>query len=425
MFWRAIKNAIFRLIKAKDHLSWIGNTDHRYREDLKACRAEIERLEKANTCKTNFISTLGHELRNPLSAISGGIQIMRLSPEKKDWALDLMQHNLRAMMSQLDDLMDITRIEQDKVKLNNEVMSLKEQIGKTVESVTAAIELKQQSLKVVLPADDIYINADPARFNQVISNLIINASKYTPPHGTLSLTLGQGSDQTVVIEVEDNGMGIPENMREAVFESFHQIDNSKNAPGGVGIGLALVKKITQLLGGQVFVESGSNGIGSRFVLRFPMSIELQQIKTEPKNQQNTLPPGYRVLIIDDNHDTVSTLQTMLEDLGARVETAADGETGLAKAKIFSSRCLIVDIGLPDMDGHELIGLLKKECDKDTVCIALTGYGYEGAPEKAKQAGFDHYIMKPASFDHLLSLMTARSQCQMKTEEPVERSVRQA
>ncbi|MGM0422203.1 MAG: hybrid sensor histidine kinase/response regulator [Pseudomonadota bacterium] len=380
--------------------------------ELKACHAEIERLEKANACKTNFIATLGHELRNPLAAISGGIQIMKVSPEKKDWALDLMQHNVWAIMSQLDDLMDITRIEQDKMKLNTEVISLQDQIRKTVESITGYIEPKQQVFNVTLPPEDIYINADPARFNQVISNLVTNASKYTPIQGTVSLTLNQ-QDGQAIIEVEDNGIGIPENMRDAVFEPFRQVDNAGHASGGVGIGLALVKKITSLLGGQVFVGDGTNGIGTRFTVTFPVSAELEQMKPQSENQPCILPAGFRVLVIDDNRDSVSMLHSMLEKAGATVETATDATMGLTRARAFAPHCMIVDIGLPDMDGHDLVGLLKEECDTDTLCIALTGYGYKGASEKAKQAGFDHYMIKPACFDHLLSLMTAMPGDQMK------------
>lgn len=239
-------------------------------QQQKACLKEIGALRKANSCKDNFLAVLGHELRNPLAAINGGVQIIKLAPEKKDGALEMIAQNLHIMSCLLDDLMDLTRIENDKIRMNMQVISLKGYMQKIAESAQVIAGSRYQSLSLDLPDGDLHIKADPLRLGQVINNLLTNASKYTPDHGSLYLKLSQ-NDGEAVIEVEDNGIGIPEDMRQAIFEPFVQIESAKNECGGVGIGLALVKKLTDMMGGRITLESGRENRGTKFSIYFPLT----------------------------------------------------------------------------------------------------------------------------------------------------------
>jgi CheY-like chemotaxis protein len=261
-------------------------------------------------------------------------------------------------------------------------------------------------LTVTLPARPVWLEADPVRLAQVVTNLINNASKYTPEEGHLRLTVDRIDDQ-VVLRIQDNGMGIAPDMLPRVFDLFAQADCTLDrADGGLGIGLTLVKSLVELHGGQVEALSDGHGKGSEFVIRLPIGRAEAERPVDRTTPTHAATPARRILAVDDNVDSVESLARLLGLQGHEVRTAYDGPTALATAEAFQPQVVLLDIGLPRMDGYEVARRLRKKTGlKDILLVAVTGYGQDDDRRRATEAGFDGHLVKPADLGVLQALLT--------------------
>jgi signal transduction histidine kinase len=376
-------------------------------------RAESLLKEDARR-KDEFISILGHELRNPLAAMQSGIELLGGLPAgdgKLRWARDLLQRQLRHLTRLIDDLLDVSRITSGRVKLHREPLRLQSVIEHSIDAVRPLIIERHHTLKVELPHEPLHIHGDSVRLTQVFGNLLTNAAKYTGDGGTIVLSAEVDEPQRqLAVRVRDTGAGIPENMLERVFELFTQV-NTEDArtQTGLGIGLGLVRALAELHGGSVHAESDGPGQGSEFVVRLPL---LEQIPI-PKAVLNpeaavvsTKGCPKRLLIIDDNTDSAQGLAIYLNrSAGHEVRLAHTGESGVDEAIRFNPDAVLLDIGLPDIDGYEVARRLREHTALNGVTlIAISGYSSEEDRKRAETAGFDRYFVKPIAFDLLNNLL---------------------
>jgi signal transduction histidine kinase len=372
-------------------------------------------LKEAARRKDEFISILGHELRNPLAAMQSGIELLQISPlpiAKVPWARELLQRQLRHLKRLIDDLLDVSRITTGRVQLKRETLNLKDIIEHSVDAAQPLINERHHSLKVELPSEPLYIDGDAVRLTQVFGNLLTNAAKYTGASGTITLTAmpEAGPPPTVTVRVKDSGAGIPENMLERIFELFTQAENEDTrTQSGLGIGLALVRALAELHGGSVHAVSDGLQKGSEFIVSLPLlegvMAPIRPAEPAPAPSQQA---ALRLLIVDDNVDLAMGLATYFtERAGLEVRVAYTGESGIRLAREFRPDTILLDIGLPDIDGCEVARRLRAESTFDHVpLIAISGFSTEAARERAKLAGFDRYFIKPVAFQMLHDVVLA-------------------
>jgi signal transduction histidine kinase len=373
-------------------------------------------LKEAARRKDEFISILGHELRNPLAAMQSGIELLQISPlpvAKVPWARDLLQRQLRHLKRLIDDLLDVSRITTGRVQLKREVLKLQEIIEHSVDAAKPLIDERQHLLTVEMPAEPLWIDGDGVRLTQVFGNLLTNAAKYTSTNGAITLTAEPeaGPPPTVTIRVKDSGAGIPENMLERIFELFTQAESEDTrTQSGLGIGLALVRALAELHGGSVHALSNGPKKGSEFVVKLP----LLQRKVEPAPELKavpapTQPAALRLLIIDDNVDLAKGLAAYFtERSGLVVQVAYTGESGIRLASAFKPDAVLLDIGLPDIDGCEVARRLRARAEFNQVpLIAISGFSTEADRKRARLAGFDRYFVKPVAFQMLHDVLAGQ------------------
>ena len=370
-------------------------------------------VQEADRRKNEFLAMLAHELRNPLAPIRNAVHIIHGAPivdPTVAWARDVIGRQVDHMSRMVDDLLDVSRIVRGKVTVQTEPMMLSSLCERAVEASTPFIDAKQQELTVTIPDDTVVLQGDVVRLSQVLSNLLNNASKFTPAEGKITLSASlQGED--VKIDVSDDGQGIDPQFLPHIFELFVQGDQALDrAQGGLGIGLTLVKHLVELHAGRIEAYSEGKGKGARMslffpakVLRgdsFPIPIPVRAQMTAP------IPAGSKkVLVVDDLAASADTLKVLLEMEGFSVMVANDGATALAVAQEFVPEVVILDIGLPGMDGFEVARRLRSRPELNkAVLIALTGYGEAESRLRSQQAGFDHHVVKPADIDFLLSIV---------------------
>jgi PAS domain S-box-containing protein len=386
---------------------WIGsNTDI---DDVK--RAE-ESLREADRRKDEFLATLAHELRNPLAPIRNGLQIMRLAGDDgQSFASvrDMMERQLGQMIRLVDDLLDLSRIDRGKIELRKEQLNAAAVIEAALETSRPLIEAARHQLVVHLPADPLWVMGDLIRLAQVVSNLLNNSAKYTPEGGHLWLTVERRDDQAL-IRVRDDGMGIPADMLPRIFEMFTQVDrNLKQAQGGLGIGLTLVRRLIEMHGGTVEATSEGAGRGCEFVASLPL-VSVQQTadrngQREDESTNDPKPPARRILVVDDNKDSADSLGMVLRVMGNEVRTAYDGPSALETAKEFRPAVVLLDIGLPGMSGHEVARKMRETPEvQEALLIAQTGWGQEEDRLRSTEAGFDAHLVKPLDLAALQSLL---------------------
>jgi len=363
---------------------------------------QAEQLRTADRLKDEFLATLAHELRNPLAPIRTGLSLLTDSkdPQVIEKTLGVMQRQVRHMVHLIDDLLDVSRITRGKLSLKRERLALASVIDAAVEASLPAIQRAQHVLRTHLSAEPLFVDADHTRLAQVISNLLNNASKYTPNGGVIELSVRREGN-TVAIAVTDNGLGIPAGCLDDVFQMFNQVNQALHrAEGGLGIGLALVRKLVQLHGGSVVAESPGLNQGSTFTVRLPL-VEGVPLAAERSPEHAVAPAQERILVVDDNDDAAELLSLMLEQAGYQTTTAYDGPTALRAAHELTPSIVILDIGLPGMSGYEVAELLRRdERLADTTLIALTGWGTPEDRRKATAAGFDVHLTKPVAAEDL-------------------------
>jgi PAS domain S-box-containing protein len=390
-----------------------------YGRDVTDRQHAMDVLQDNDRRKNRFLATLAHELRNPLAPVRNAVQLLRLkgNPEPDAaWAHAVIDRQVDHLTRLIEDLMDVSRISYGKLELRKERTTLSDVIAGAIESSRPAIESSRHQLVVRLPDTPLFLDADSVRLAQVFMNLLTNAAKYTKPGGTITLSAErQGSD--VVVRVADTGVGLTPQQIPHLFEMFFQTEDVlKRTQGGLGIGLALVRHLVELHGGTVTASSDGPGRGSEFRVRLPLTLEPVREAPAPPAPATPSPPrltNRRVLVVDDNRDATLSLVQLLELSGAQARLAFDGEEALALIDGNEFDVALLDIGLPKVSGHDLARAIRaRGWGRQTVLIALTGWGQEGDRELSRDAGFDHHLVKPVRPDELLSLLageaTARS-----------------
>jgi PAS domain S-box-containing protein len=366
-------------------------------------------LSDTDRRKDEFLATLAHELRNPLAPIRNGLQLMRMvggGGEAAEQAREMMERQLNQMVRLVDDLMDVSRITRGKVELRKEMIPLADVLKSAVETSRPHIERMGHKLTVTLPDVPIIVEADMTRLSQVFLNLLNNAAKYSDQGSRIWLTAEQ-QESDAVITVRDTGIGIAANHLPLVFEMFSQVDRSlEKSQGGLGIGLSLVKQLVAMHGGTVEAKSGGVGMGSEFVVRLPVSPVLDALPEEINNQN---PPDselpLRILVVDDNRDSATTLSMLLRTMGNVTRAAFDGEEAIAVAEEFRPDVILLDIGLPRLNGYETCRRIRDKKDGDrVVIIAQTGWGQALDRQRTSEAGFDHHLVKPLDTVALTKLL---------------------
>ena len=317
----------------------------------------------------------------------------------------MMERQLSQMVRLVDDLLDVSRITRNKLELRKERVSLAAVINSAVETSRPLMEQAGHTFSLTLPSAPVYLDADLTRLAQVFSNLLNNAAKYTEPGGRISLT-GELSGAEVVVQVQDNGLGIPADALPRIFEMFSQVDrNMERAQGGLGIGLTLVRRLVEMHGGTVEARSDGPGRGSQFVVRLPVVKAAPQAATSQGDDGLSATAKRRILVVDDNHDSAMSLGMMLKLMGNETHTAHDGLAAVEAAEKFRPDMILLDIGLPKLNGYDACRRIREQpWSKGIVIVALTGWGQEEDRRRSQEAGFDHHLVKPVEIAALQTLL---------------------
>ena len=378
---------------------------------VERCWAHIERvrdsavLREQDRRKDEFLATLAHELRNPLAPIKYAVSTMRLSsePQAQSRAQAVIDRQVSQMSRLIDDLLDLSRINRGQIQLQREPVRLRPLLDRAVETARPAIDTARHELSIVLPEEDLLLQVDPARIVLVVGNLLNNAAKYTPDGGRIALT-ARRDGANVVLEVVDNGIGIPPDQQDKLFQMFSQVDHtSVRGKGGLGIGLALVRTLVHMHEGSVHIFSDGQDEGTRVTVELPLAE--QRTHAGPgaamASQGEPGASGRRVLVVEDNRDGLETLLALLDMLGYEVAGAADGREALEQARKFRPHIILLDLGLPVMDGLEVARALRQdETFADVYIAALTGWGAEADRRRTAEAGFDAHLTKPVELGAL-------------------------
>jgi PAS domain S-box-containing protein len=378
-----------------------------------ALRFRAEQLAESDRRKDAFLAMLGHELRNPLAPIRNAAEVMGrngLSDPTLKWVHGVIERQARHLARLVDDLLDIARINQDKITLRREPVELASVVRQSVETTRPEIEARRHTLTVALPQQAVWLNADPTRLAQVLANLLNNAAKYTDEGGRITLRAElESGGGSVAVRVRDTGTGIGEDLLPRVFEPFIQADNSlARTQGGLGIGLTLVRRLTEMHGGKVRAYSEGPGTGSEFVVHLPTRPPPDTPAAAPAPERDANQRSRTILVVDDNRDAAESLAMVLGVHGHRVETRNDGPSALAAVRELRPDVVVLDIGLPHMDGYEVARQLRAMPDaEEMLLIALTGYGQSEDKHRSLDAGFDYHLVKPVDPGVLQKLIIRR------------------
>jgi PAS domain S-box-containing protein len=360
-------------------------------------RRQAEELAEANRRKDEFLAMLSHELRNPLAPVLNSVHVLRQAPDDPSvvqFAGNMVERQVRHMARLIDDLLEVTRLTHGKVRLRPERVELGALAERAAESVRPLMEERGHHLAVVPPPQPIGLEADPVRLDQVLINLLNNAAEFTDPGGHVELTVAREGDEAV-IRVHDDGMGIHPDLLPRVFDLFAQADTSLDrGGGGLGIGLTLVKRVVTLHGGTIQVHSEGPGRGSEFVVRLP-ALPGSSGADAAQPAAAVSPISLRILIVDDNVDMAMSLSILLQMHGHRVEMAHDGAVALELSQARTFDVILLDIGLPSIDGYEVARRIRaRGGDPRPLLVGISGYGFDADRRRAEEAGFDLYLVKP-------------------------------
>lgn len=380
---------------------------------LDAQREAEARLREANLQlsvehrrKDEFLATLAHELRNPLAPLQNALEVIRLiqGPASAPmWGFDIIERQTRQLTHLVDDLMDVSRISQGRVQLRRQACDLVAIVKAAIADSRGIIDAAGHHLVLDVPAQPVVVDADDVRMTQVVNNLLTNAAKYTPDGGTITVAVATHGD-TVEVSVRDTGIGIPREALGNVFEMFSQLKPAlERAQGGLGIGLSLVHGLVELHGGRIRAESDGVGHGSVFTMELAV-LEQEAVAAPPAATHPDTAPR-RILVVDDNVDAADTLAMALELLGHSVQTAYSAADALVRASAFGPSLILLDIGLPDMNGYQVAQTIRAQpWGSELTLIAATGWGQDADRQRAHDAGFDHHLVKPIEFARLVALL---------------------
>ena len=372
-------------------------------------RAETA-LKEADRHKDEFLAVLAHELRNPLAPIRNAVEIMRrsaLTDPQLAWSRDVIERQVKHLTRLVDDLLDVSRITRGNINLSREPVAVTTIVARAIETIQPLIAEQRHELTIDVPEQTLEVEGDLTRLTQVLGNLLNNAAKYTDPGGSIAVSAGRvGTD--VEIRVRDNGIGIPPELLPRLFQLFTQVDGAAHrAQGGLGIGLALVRQLIQMHGGSVTAYSQGPGHGSEFLIRLPLRVRGYRDSTPSPDAPlpESARRGHRILLADDNRDALDSLATLLQCDGHEVHTAGDGAEALEVAASCHPDVVLLDIGMPKLDGYEVARRIRAEpWGKDAVLIALTGWGQDEDRRRSREVGFDSHLVKPLDPEALSTLL---------------------
>ena len=383
-------------------------TEHQRQQLMDRERAARCELTEADHRKDEFLAMLGHELRNPLSDIVSAVQVLEqrgcldsVSGEMQD----IIKRQSLHMTKLVDDLLDISRIVSGKILLRMERLDLVALTRNAIADHQHHFDTNQLTLSFDPPTAPIWVIGDVTRLSQVITNLLHNATKFTDPGGSVGVCVIR-TGKSAVLSVQDTGIGMESTELLAVFKPFHQGDSNRiRSEGGLGLGLALSKRLLEKHGGSITAASAGLGCGSLFSIEMPLDQEVLATPSRPANQVAAPPTPHRILIVDDSRDTILTLRVLLEQMGQEVTQAKNGGAALIAAAVFRPEIVLCDIGLPDMDGYAVVKALRADpALRGAHLVALTGYGQPEDRNRALKAGFDRHLTKPISHDQLRDLL---------------------
>jgi signal transduction histidine kinase len=386
-----------------------ASLDQRVTERTQELQASEARLMEASRRKDEFLATLAHELRNPLSPMRNAVHFLKLrGPGTQDvqWASDVIDRQVASMGRLIDDLMDVSRINQGRIELRRAVVPLDEVLEDAVETIQPQVDGSGHKLTVIQPPGRLMVNADRGRLAQVFMNLLSNAAKYTDPGGQIEVRVVSESGHAVV-SFHDNGIGIHAHRLEAVFDMFSQEEPAlSRSRGGLGIGLSLTRKLVQLHGGNVTARSDGPGRGSVFIVRLPL-VASTVVPDSPAQEAAPAAAGggLRILVADDNQDAAETMGVLLEVMGHEVRRVHDGEAALEMVATFDPQLVLLDIGMPKMNGYQTcVAIRERDGGAARTLVAVTGWGQPQDLKSSSDAGFDHHLVKPVDIDTLVRLI---------------------
>ncbi len=388
------------------------------KELTKSLNAYIKRLERAlndlsmqDRAKSEFLAAIAHELRNPLAPVASSIDLLALKglvAREGRATLDMMSERIATVRRLLDNLLDLSRLTEKKAELAKEIVDVETVLERSLRSVEEHAKNKAQRIDVERPNKRLLIDADPVRIEQVLTNLLMNASKFSPRGSIVEASVRRAGNE-IEIRVSDKGVGIESDMLTRIFEPFEQIGTSYRSEG-LGIGLSLAQKFVELHGGSIRAESPGRGKGATFVVRLPLHEEAKERREEEPEQTEIRNPAHamdsrRVLVVDDNIAAASSMAALLKATGHQVDTAYSGEEAQEKTKSFSPHIVLLDLGLPDVDGYTVARLLRTDLSFKGTIIALTGYGQADDKARSAEAGCDYHLVKPIGFSDLREIFT--------------------
>ncbi len=410
-------SAVKAALKARERQYQVGEhlaEQERINKQLEDSIRERERVEEAlrdaDRRKDEFLATLAHELRNPLAPIRNTLHILRLADSGNpatEQVCEMMERQVGHLVRLVDDLMEVSRITRGKIELRMEPVEVAAIIRSAVEASRPLIEQSCHQLAISIPPEPLMIHGDSVRLSQVVSNLLNNAAKYMDEGGQIWLGAKKQGDD-VLLSVRDTGIGIPPEMLLHIFKMFTQVDRSKRqAQGGLGIGLSLVQTLVEMHGGEVQAHSLGVGQGSEFSVLLPLINATSAASTNNADAPTPVLPNHRILIVDDNRDGARSLGRLLTLLGAEAQVVHDGPAALEMIPSYAPTVVLLDIGMPGMDGYEVARRIRQQpAGRDLMLIALTGWGQEADRRRTSQAGFDHHLLKPADIAALESLLSS-------------------
>jgi signal transduction histidine kinase/CheY-like chemotaxis protein len=366
-----------------------------------AARAAAEAESRA---RNEFLAMLAHELRNPLMAIRTTMQTIRGQAERDvivQRARQVVERQVGHLARLLDDLLDVSRLMRGKIELRKETVTLQMIVAAALETTRSFIDARRHGESLSLPGTPLWFEADATRITQVVSTLLDNAAKYTPQGGEISVT-GYREGAEVVLRVRDTGIGIPPEMLLPVFDMFVQADQSGSEGGGLGVGLTLARTVVELHGGTIVAQSEGPGRGSEFVVRLPVGAPV--VPPEPGDRRRGAPEARQILLVEDDDNVREALRRILTLDGHRVKMARDGLEGVQLALAVAPEVVFVDIGLPGIDGFEVGRRIRAGLGSRVLLVALTAHGLEADRRHSTEAGFDAYLVKPATYEDLLRIL---------------------
>ena len=402
---------LYRKTRALERLN--TELEQRVAERTAALEATTTALQEADRRKDEFLAMLAHELRNPLAPIRTAVQLLRLKelgPQQQTRAREVIERQVEHLVTLIDDLLDVSRITRGMITLQREPVLVGAIVARAVETARPMIDAQRHELILDLPDELLTVDGDKTRLVQVLANILHNASKFMDPGGRIHLKVAREASQ-VVISVSDIGIGIPEELIPTIFDLFTQVHSKADrAQGGLGIGLALVRRLTEMHGGTVTARSEGLGAGAEFTIRLP-ALAAERLPSSQDSLSKPMPAlePRRILVADDNHDAAESLALQLELAGHDVRSVHDGVEALAVSESFRPQVVVLDLGMPRLDGYETAREMRRRSwGKGATLIALTGWGQPQDRQRTADAGFDAHLVKPVSETQLFEALASAS-----------------